>query len=79
MPTRGSAAMSSYSGALGTATTAMGGLSLATIGATAGIAALVGAGAGLLKTIQLASNLESRLAEVATISDEVAKQYKRLC
>ena len=76
MPTRGSAAMSGYTGALGTATTAMGGLSLATIGATAGIAALVGAGAGLVAAVKSAGDLEARLAEVATISKDVANNIK---
>ena len=61
---------------IGKATTAMGGFSVATVGATAGIAALAAAGAGLVKTIQFASSLQSRLAEVATISDEVAGNIK---
>ena len=76
MPSRGSAALSTFSGSLGTATTAMGGLSLATAGATAGIAALVGAGAGLVAAVKSASALESRLAEVATISKDVANNIK---
>ena len=76
MPTRGTAALSTFTGSIGTATTAMGGLSLATVGATAGIAAVIGAGAGLVAAVKSAGALESRLAEVATISKDVANNIK---
>lgn len=76
MPGRGASGMSTLSGAIGTASTAMGGLTLAAGGATAGIAALAATGATLVKSVQVAADLETRLAEVATISEEVAGNMK---
>lgn len=63
-------------GSIGSVTGAMGGLTVATAGATAGFAALAGAGALLAKSVRVAADLETRLAEVATISDEVAGNMK---
>ena len=76
MPGRGTAGLSALTGGLGTATTAMGGLGVAAVGATAGIAALVGAGVGLVAAVKNAGALEKRLAEVATISKDVASNIK---
>ena len=76
MPSRGTAAMSTFTGSLGTATTAMSGLGVAAVGATTAVAAIVGAGAGLVKSVKVAADLESRLAEVATISTDVAKNIR---
>ena len=76
VPGQGAAGFSTLSGSIGTATSAMGGLGLAVAGATAGIAALVGAGVGLVAAVTNAGALEKRLAEVATISKDVANNIK---
>ena len=76
MPGRGTAGLSALTGGLGTATTAMGGLGVAAVGATAGIAAIAGAAVGLVAAVRNAGALEKRLAEVATISKDVASNIK---
>ena len=76
VPGQGAVGFSRLSGSIGTATSAMGGLGLAVAGATAGIAALVGAGVGLVAAVTNAGALEKRLAEVATISKDVANNIK---
>ena len=76
VPGQGAVGFSTLSGSIGTATSAMGGLGLAVAGATAGIAALVGAGVGLVAAVTNAGALEKRLAEVATISKDVANNIK---
>ena len=76
IPAKGVKGMSALTGSIGTATAGMGAFSLATIGATAGLVALVGAAAGLASAVRSAAALEKRLAEIATISPEVAKDIK---
>ena len=63
---------SALTGSIGTATGAMTGLGVATAGVTAGLAALATAGVAVIKSIQVAGRLEKQLAEVATISKDVA-------
>ena len=76
IPAKGVKGMSALTGSIGTATAGMGAFSIATIGATAGLVALVGAAAGLASAVRSAAALEKRLAEIATISPEVAKDIK---
>ena len=76
IPAKGVKGMSALTGSIGTATAGMGAFSIATIGATAGLVALVGAAAGLTSAVRSAAALEKRLAEIATISPEVAKDIR---